>query len=757
MKRTTLQKTTALLTAALTAITLTGCGGMKQNGSTLDVSFDNSYSSNEVQASEFNISTIMSLDTNLLLLGYDAEYNPKAGIYQVSENAIQTAEMKYAKNAKDNRYIDVMGAYANASGGFDVLYNDHEMDADWNILKNIYYVESYDANGELVSGKDVTENIGDEASFYNIIADKNGNLFAVASSDDGMQYITVRDKDFKERGIVEMDAQWIDQLFCAANGNVYVSGYSDMGGMLFGQIDPETLTLSEVDVEGMPEYYNGTFSGNSEYDFFIYDYQAIWGVSVENGTCTEVLNWMNSDFTSDYVNAVAALPDGKFLTIMYNGEEEGTTLWKMERRSEEELKQMEVISLAAISGNMNLIDAVCKFNRSNDKLRIVVKDYYDSVETESEDEDTYLLALEAFKKDMTSGKVADIICTDGLNFESYANKGMFVDLYELMEADESFNKDDYFTNFFESFEYKDKLQRMGFAFTVQTLAAKTKYVGEKEGIAPADFMELVKNPPEGMEVFPNMTKDSLLYTVVAMNMDQYVDAANATCNFNTPEFVELLELCGAYPSSDELYDSMDDADWEEFWEKEELAFRNDTALFKEVYLETPTRMHELLEGDFGGEDMTLIGYPMQEETGNGGMFQTDFTLAISSQSKYQKEIWELYKYLLSEECQDNLEWYFPVNKKSYEKQVTETLNNKEEYAQYYYLTNEEFKIGYPTQEEMDRLTGYISGITNSWIYDATVVTVIDEEAQKYFAGDQSAAQAAEMIQSRVGLYISEQS
>ena len=46
MKRTTLQKTTALLTAALTAITLTGCGGngstggMKQNGSTLDVSFE---------------------------------------------------------------------------------------------------------------------------------------------------------------------------------------------------------------------------------------------------------------------------------------------------------------------------------------------------------------------------------------------------------------------------------------------------------------------------------------------------------------------------------------------------------------------------------------------------------------------------------------------------------------------------------------------------------------------------------------------
>jgi hypothetical protein len=276
----------------------------------------------------------MPLDTNLLLLGYDAEYNPKAGIYQVSENAIQTAEMKYAKNAKDNRYIDVMGAYANANGGFDVLYDDHEMDADWNILKNIYYVESYDANGELVSGKDVTENIGDEASFYNIIADKKGNLFAVATSDDGMQYITVRDKDFKERGIVEMDAQWVDQLFCAANGNVYVSGYSDMGGMLFGQIDPETLTLSEVDVEGMPEYYNGTFSGNSEYDFFMYDYQAIWGVSVANGTCTEVLNWMNSDFTSDYVNAVAALPDGKFLTIMSNGEEEGTTLWKMERRSE---------------------------------------------------------------------------------------------------------------------------------------------------------------------------------------------------------------------------------------------------------------------------------------------------------------------------------------------------------------------------------------------------------------------------------------
>ncbi len=756
MKRTTMQKTIAMLTAAITAVTLTGCGGDKSKlGSTLEVSFDNAFSSQEVKGPEFSVSKLIPIGEQILMLGYDKDYAAKVALYDPASSTTTAAEMKYMKNASDERMIDIMGAYGSKDGGCEILYYDYTMNEDWEIESQCYYIESYDSSMKLVDSRDVTENIGDDSSFYNVIADKSGNIYAMSNTMDGMQYISVRDENFKEKGIVEVEAEWLDQLFCSANGTVYVSGYSNMGGMLFGSIDPETFVLNEVDVEGMPEYYNGTLAGADDYDFFVYDSTSVKGINAEKGICEEVLNWMNSDFSGDYVSSVAALPGNRFLTSMYDENYESSTLWQMEERSEEELKNMEVISLSALYTSSDLVNAVGKFNRGSDKLRIVIKDYSAEV---TDEEDSWNAAMDLFSKDMTSGKVADIICTEGLNFESYANKGVFVDLYTLMENDESFNKDDYFQNYFTSLEYKEKLMRMGFSFNINTLAAKTEYVGDKSGITPAEFMEIIKNTPDGMDVFPNMTRSTLLYSMMAGNIGTFVDTVNATCNFNTPEFIELLELCSTYPADDHLdYNSMDNTDWEQYWEAEELAYRNDTALFKNAYIEEPRRIHELLEGDFGGEEVTLVGFPTTAEGSSGGVFQTDYTIAISSQSKYQEEIWEFFKYMLSEEHQNSLEWNFPVNKKSYEQMVKETLEDKEEYNKFYYLGNEEFDIGFPMQEEMDKLTEYIGSITQSSFYDDSVMEIIDEETQMYFAGDQDAKQTAEMIQSRVGLYLSEQS
>jgi hypothetical protein len=56
------------------------------------------------------------------------------------------------------------------------------------------------------------------------------------------------------------------------------------------------------------------------------------------------------------------------------------------------------------------------------------------------------------KDDMLNGIVADLICTDGVNFESLASKGLFADWYTLMDADDEFHMEDYYENFFEAYE-----------------------------------------------------------------------------------------------------------------------------------------------------------------------------------------------------------------------------------------------------------------------------------------------------------------
>lgn len=754
MKNRTMQRTLALMTAALTAVTLTGCGKSGgQQGSTLEVSFDHSYSAQKVETDSYVISEMMPAGDKLILLGYDKEYNSETSIYDLESGTVTIADLEYQKNASDERMIDIMGVFTSSNGSVTVIYSDYTVDENWEFLSQVYYMETYDSSMKLTGGKDITEHFPVNTYYYNMTADSKGNIYAIADDDEGMQYISVRNSDFEEIGIAELDVKWLDSLFCGKDGNVYAGGYSNMGGKVFGRIDPESLLMEEVDVEGMPEYYNSAFAGAGDYDFFFYDALSVYGVKLEEGTCEEVINWVNSDFSGDYVNSVAALSDGTFLTSIYGNDYETCSLWKMEERSAEELENMEIISLAVLYSDYNLVDAVCEFNRSNDNIRIVVKDY--SSEVTDEDWET---AIDNFTKDMTSGKVADIICTEGLNFESFANKGMFVDLYTLMEQDESFKQDEYFQNFFDSLEYKDQLQRISFSYRIETLAGKTEYVGDQMGITPAEFMELLKNTPEDMEPFPNMTKSSALYSMCLGNMSSFVDTVNATCNFDDPQFIEFLELCNTYPSDDSIdYASMSDEDWELYWEAMEMAFRNDTALLKEVYIDDPRTMHTILQGDFATDEVTFIGFPTTDENSSGGLFSPSFTIAVSSQSKYQEQIWEFIKYMLSEEYQGSLEWTLPVHKGEFQSRMEEAVNSNEEYDKYYYLASEEFDIGFPTQEEMDRLLTYVEGITQSTFYDISVYEIIDEEAGMFFSGDQTAEQAASMIQSRVSLYLSEQS
>ena len=754
MKKTTMQRTLALMTAALTAVTLTGCGkGGGQKGSTLEISFDNSYSAQKIETDNYDIGGFFSAGDKLVMIGFDQDYKSQTMLYDPASSALTPLELEYAKQATDERMIDVMGIFASKDGGINVIYSDYTVDENWEFLTQVYYMESYDSSMKLTGGRDITEHFPENTYYYNLMADSSGNVYAIANDDEGMQYISVRNSDFEEIGIAELDVEWIDSVFCGKDGSVYASGYSNMGGQIFGKIDPESLLMEEVDVDGIPEYYNGVFAGSGDYDFYFYDSQSVSGVKLADGICEEVVNWINSDFSGDYVNSVAALPDGRFLTSMYNSEYDGSTLWLMEERSPEELENMEIISLATLYSDTNLMDAVCEYNRANDDIRIVVKDYSSEVTDEE-----WEASIDNFSKDMTSGKVADIICTQGLNFESYANKGMFVDLYSLMEQDPEFKREDYLENFFKSLEYKDQLQRISFSYYIETIAGKTEYVGDKMGITPQEFIDLLKNVPKDMDPFPNMTKSSALYSMCMGNMGTFIDTVNATCHFDDPQFIEFLELCNTYPADDSIdYDNMSEDDWTLYWQAEEMAFRNDTALLKQVYIDAPRMMHTVLMGDFATEDVTFIGFPTSSEEGNGGVFNPSFNIAVSSQSKYQEQIWEFIKYMLSEEYQKTLEWTFPVHKGALRSMMDETVNTKEEYDKYYYLGNEEFDIGYPTQEEMDRLMTYLEGISQSVFYDVSVYEIIDEEAGMFFSGDQTAEQAASMIQSRVSLYLSEQS
>ena len=62
-----------------------------------------------------------------------------------------------------------------------------------------------------------------------------------------------------------------------------------------------------------------------------------------------------------------------------------------------------------------------------------------------------------------------------------------------------------------------------------------------------------------------------------------------------------------------------------------------------------------------------------------------------------------------------------------------------------------------TQEQADEILGLINATTAVYGYDESILNIISDEAAAYFAGEKSLDDTANMIQSRVNLYVAEQS
>jgi ABC-type glycerol-3-phosphate transport system substrate-binding protein len=154
---------------------------------------------------------------------------------------------------------------------------------------------------------------------------------------------------------------------------------------------------------------------------------------------------------------------------------------------------------------------------------------------------------------------------------------------------------------------------------------------------------------------------------------------------------------------------------------------------------------------FGDEDITLTGYPMVIDEGNGGVFNTEFTVSINAQSKEQEAIWDMIKYLLSEDYQRKMRFTLPVNRAAMEKKIDIDEHNVT------FAAFGEVFIGELESWESDIFRDYIEGIRTCYYYDYKVHDILMEEAEKMLAGDQSPQECADMMQSRVSIYLSEQS
>ena len=676
----------------------------------------------------------------------------------------------------------------------DSMYNYYEegenktgllhLDADGKEIKRIEFSQT-DENGN---------------SFYvsSFFVDNSGNVYL-----SDWQSVYIYDQDGNKKTTVDLGENGGDLCELKA-GVVGVSYYKndeakpEESGRVFQEIDPATGKLTGDTVK-LPDVAYSFFPGDDVYDIY-YDYNGnIYGYKFDTDTKDKVIDWIECDINSNNINSYSILPDGRVIAFESSYDDQAQKnnmqLIVMTRVDAASVVNKTVLTFACMYLDWNMRDAIVKFNRASNTHRIVVRDY-----SEYNTDDDYTAGIQKLNTEMLSGKLPDMIDINTYNMpvEQYAAKGFLTDLYELIDADADLSREDFVQPVIKALESADgKLYQLPTTFAVSTAIALDKVAGDYDTWNLASVKDAMTKLQDGASVFDvYRTKTDILQTCISRNIDAFVDWENGSAHFDSDEFKALLEFANQFP---ETYD------WENATDEENDSAQNrmnsGKQLMTDMYVSSFEDMLYQLTGYNGG--VKFVGYPSEDGTSNH-TFQIDGAIAISSTCADKTAAWNFMKQFLTEDYQSGSNvWNFPINQKAFDQKMKDAMT--EEYQtdengnvvkdengnpiripkMTYYTTdagggvafaattetaastvviggsgvNEDGSISIyaMTQEQADQILDLINATTAVYGYDESILNIISDEAAAYFAGEKSLDDTANMIQSRVNLYVAEQS
>ena len=595
---------------------------------------------------------------------------------------------------------------------YRVSYDPEQGTSDWE-----GYLEHWDAQGNQLEKRSLAED-------YGINQEDNVLMALTPGKENGLLMVSQKELLFlDETGEI------------AARSDVpqdsWFTACRDSSGRAYLFDSLSTNTLYTVDWEkhtlGQPLFSADSgvriLPGGGDYDFFLVNETILSGAALATGTVTEILRWADYALTAS-VGSVEYVDEDTFRISVSSIMGDPESLY-LRRVPASEVPKKKTIYLAyplaevedvpdrswTEMADYTLIEPINRFNRSSGEYRI-------EVVTFSSATDLQLL--------MQSDTPPDLICWDGDWVESppsarlYAAKGYLADLEPLLEQDEEFSMDDLIPRCVELLrETYGGMYVLPYAFYARTIMAPREYVGDDMGWTLEEFCNMANSLPDDVTLWSS-GGDTLLSMILGTNGSRFVDYEAGTCDFENQTFIDLLNVCrDRCTEGDDTEDDM----------LQVIPIMGQFAQFT---------YNNLLPAKAAGK--TMIGYPGAE--GNGMCLTFQQCMSITASAKHPDAAWQFLRMFLSDDVQKETRIFTPIREDVYQELENDMVKNSPDEA---------------TQEEYAEAIAMPYDAGCVMVYDDPAMEIALEEAAAFFAGDKTAEDTASVIQSRVSIYLGEQS
>ena len=587
-----------------------------------------------------------------------------------------------------------------------------------------------------------------------LAADGEGDIFACAEKG-----VALLDETGEPRFTVNAEGGW-------PNGGLIPLGDGRMGTVraVMGAPGEYAWTLHVIDKEtkGLGAAFQlaaGTSNGitlyagdaNALFYYRMGDTLRIW--REEAVEAEQLANLLDAGIEAYNLNLISLLNDGRLVIQSGNGygEDDPPMLDILKPADAAQLQDRKALTLASLQLAGTIREAVMEFNRTSPDYHIFVTDYSQYGDREA--------ALTRLVTEIGAGKMPDILDLYAVPEARWGANGLLEDLWPYIDKDPEISRETLMERVFQAAETDGKLYSIGRHFQISTLTGAKKAVGDRMAWTMADMYQALEAMPEGCAPVV-LSRSNMLERLMGLDWSRFVSWGAGTCDFTGEEFKALLRSCKSLPAEPARSGGGTEA-----------ACLNREIMLYSAAIDSftfPQRAKYLLGGD-----ISYVGYP--NEWGEvGSSFSFVSPLAMSSACRDKEGAWTFLRTLLLPKENTLYTMYFPVNKSDFEKQaerlmMPEYVMSKDgEYA----LDGRDEKIEQPvamesyggvdityyavTREDYDQLMELYHAIDTYSRWDPGLAPIITETAGAYFAGDKTLDEAAELIQNRASLYVSEQ-
>ncbi len=761
-KHVCVKKRVSVIIATICVMAFTACGSKEaadsQRGDLNEFVYVPEFHSLDI-GEEANINNLKIYGENLYYTSYSYDESTQEIINEFVRCPLETLENTETLNLNENvpeGFYSSIGEFVfDKEGNFyfiKQLSPQYEEGMEYNESDYKTLLVKQDANFQEVWSVDLAEVLPKENLYVQNIAIGGVNKIYLVSNN----VIHVMDEAGNFIKTITTNADWINSLATTPDGRVFTVQYGNQG-MEMVEVDTAKDIMGET-LQNIPDT-NAKLQASQNGTFLVSGYNKLYEYDLNSQEATEVLDWVESSILGNSVQDIAILEDGRLAVYCdnYMGTPELVFLTKTESSMVPEKK---ILTLGTLYGtSSSLQEAVVNFNKKNTEYTVKIKTYID--DTAEWTENTYSDALTLFHADMASGNCPDLIDLSMVNLCSVTAKGMLEDLTPYLKASDVANIDDFVPSVLTAYNINGVQTTVPTYFTINTLLARASVVGEEPGWTMEEMLALAKENPKA-KLFYGMTKEVALQTCLMYASDSFIDYENNTCSFDSPEFIQFLEFANCF---DMEFEYNEDESFPKMLQSGEVLLSN--ASFNDVHA---YQMYYLMFEDDG---VTPIGYPTSD--GKPGVYLSgNDTYGISSQSENKDGAWKFMETLLADETETHA-WGFPSRKDQLEEMFAEacepqyqldengeTMMDAEGNPLQYPKTtwgydDWEVEIYAAGEEEIEGIRHLIDIARPTSKESEEIYSIIGEEAAPYFAGQKSAEEVAKIIQSRIKIYVSENS